>query len=429
MNELKYPHLFLFTYNLGINVSQTGNTKFPKEGEEEFARNLAVEGFSTNRFSLADTEANLFCCAAATSESQNSQPLSCFQDFKDKINSKFRPTANLHKTWMLVGYSPEINQENAKELAKEAYKSFFSHQKWPSDCEAGQFMGATIFEIWKSDQNWQNLAAEENSRILIIIFPDQEIMTKIAAFSEDWVKLFYYRNKILLAYSDVLQIKAKLDLPTNFFPAEITLPNQDDNLENLKIKFSKNIENLYALIPNLALLEAQNQTIKDNLHNYEERLNKIEKKARDIENGVDTQLNCLRFFIENVKHKYQVQVDKEITILTSSLKVKENVINTLRGMVEIQQIESDRNLELEIARIGIAIGAASVTASLVTPLVEVFTPFPSKKIDGDKVIVIPANVGLNFGLALIISLIIGVICGPLRGWLWLRWLRWRSRRK
>jgi hypothetical protein len=429
MNELKYPHLFLFTYNLGINVSQTGNTKFPKEGEEEFAGNLAVKGFSTNRFSLADTEANLFCCAAATSESQNSQPLSCFQDFKDKINSKFRPTANLHKTWMLVGYSPEINQENAKIIAKEAYQSFVSHQKWPSDCEAGQFMGATIFEIWKSDQNWQNLAAEENSRIVIIIFPDQEIMTKIAAFSEDWVKLFYYRNKILLAYSDVLQIKAKLDLPTNFFPAEITLPNQDDNLENLKIKFSKNIENLYALIPNLALLEAQNQTIKDNLHNYEERLNKIEKKARDIENGVDTQLNCLRVFIKNVKHKYQVQVDKEIAILTSSLKVKENVINTLRGMVEIQQIESDRNLQLEIATFGIGLGAASATASIVTPLVEVITPFPTKKIENGKEILIPANAVLNFGLALIISAAIGAIgiaCGFAGGKLW---SRMRSRRK
>ncbi len=86
MNELKYPHLFLFTYNWKdqlnsqeVSSNEKGSIRF-----SDVAGNLPIQGFSKG-FSLTDVEANLFCCAADDSESENSQSLSCFQDFKVKI--------------------------------------------------------------------------------------------------------------------------------------------------------------------------------------------------------------------------------------------------------------------------------------------------------------------------------------------------------
>ena len=436
MNELKYPHLFLFTYNWKnqLNSQEVSSNEQGYIPFSDIAGNLAIEGFSKG-FSLTDTEANLFCCAAATSESQNSYPLSCFQDFKDKINSKFTPTANLHKTWMLLGYLPEnIEPKDAKILAKNAYESFLPSKKWPEP-QAGKFMEGTTFEIWDAAQNWQNLAAEENSRIVIIIFRDKEPMSKIFHFYEDWVYLFYYRNKILWAYSNNLQMKAKLDLSAHFFPTASNLPvsqslsinnTTDRNLENLKKDLSKNLLILSKLTANLADFESQHQTIQTNLYNYKERLNEIETKARKEGERLPTKLDCLSFFSEIAQYKYQAQIDKEIASITSRVKVWEKGIDTLRAMVESKQIESDRNLELEIARIGIGLGAASAVASLAAPLVEVITPFPAKKIEKGKEILIPANAVFNFGLALLLSAAIGIACGYVGGKLW-SMLRSRSK--
>ncbi len=436
MNELKYPHLFLFTYNWKdkLNSQEVSSNEKGYIPFSDVAGNLAIQGFSKG-FSLTDVEANLFCCAAADSESQNSQLLSCFQDFKDKINSKFTPTANLHKTWMLLGYLPEnIDPKDAKIVAKNAYESFLPSKKWP-ETQAGKFMGGIIFEIWDAAQNWQNLAAEENSRIVIIIFRDKEPMTKNWDFYEDWVNLFYYRNKILWAYSNTLQVKAKLNFPANFFPTASNLPvsqslsvnnTTERNLEDLKKDLSKNLLVLSKFTANIAYFESQHQTIQTNLHNYKERLNDIEIKARKEGEGLATQLDCLSYFSEIAQDKYQAQIDKEIASLTSSVKVWETWIDNLRAMVESKQIESDRDLELEIARIGIAIGAASIAASFVEPLVAVITPFPAKKIENGKEILIPANAVFNFGFAFIISAAIGIACGYVGGKLW---SRMRSRRK
>ncbi|CBN56321.1 MULTISPECIES: hypothetical protein [Kamptonema] len=436
MNELKYPHLFLFTYNWKdrLNSQQVSSNEKGYIPFSDIAGNLPIQGFSKS-FSLTDVEANLFGCAAADSESQNSQSLSCFQDFKEKINSKFKPTANLHKTWMLLGYLPEnIDPKDAKIVAKNAYESFLPSKKW-SEPQAGKFMGGITFEIWDSAQNWQNLAAEENSRIAIIIFRDKITLEKISYFYEDWVNLFYYRNKILWAYSNNLQTKAKLDLSANFFPTASNLPvsqslslhhTTDRNLENLKKDLSKNLLILSKFTANLAYFESQHQTIQTNLHNYKERLNEIETKARKEGEGLPTQLDCLSFFSEIAQNKYQAQIDKEIASITSSVKVWETWIDTLRAMVESQQIESDRDLELEIARIGVGLGAASVVASLADPLVEVITPFPAKKIENGKEILIPANAVFNFGLALLLSAVIGIACGYAGGKLW-SWMRSRTK--
>ena len=422
MNKLKYPHLFLFTYHLKDNPSETGYIFFPEDGEKELTVNdkMIVEGFS-KRFSLENGEGNLFCCAAASTGSQEPQPLSCFKEFANTINSKFTPTANLHKTWMLVGHLPEgTAQENADTVAKDAYESF-SPEKWPSNPQVGEFMGAKIFELWKSDQNWENLAAEENSRIVIVIFPDKTNLEKINNFYEDWVNLFYYRNKILWAYSNTLQVTKKLNFPDKFFPTESNLVDSkalspdikdvtDENLENLKISLHKSMVAVNTSVSYLETLEFQRQTIKTNLHNYQKRLKTIEIKARKQEEKLSTKLDCFRYFSEIAQHKYLAQIDKDNTLIASSVRLREKWIDTVRGIVEIKQIQSNRNIERNIAIAGFAIGTASAAASCISPFIETITQRPLKKVES-KEILIPSNAWFNFWVAFWISFAVGIVFG------------------
>ncbi len=410
MNELKYPHLFLFTYHFN---HQPNLDNHPQKGETYFWIQLP----------LSDVKADLYCYSIASSESATPQPISCFRDFQKNINSKFHPTTELTKTWMLIGYLPEnIEPKDTTILAKNIYESF-SGEKCPQNPTPGEFMGGKIFEIWQPTQNWQDLTTEKNSRIVIIIFPNQTTLEKINKFYEDWVNLFYYRNKILWAYSNTLQ----LNLPANFFPSSSqTLSvnhHIDKNLENLKIELSQNLQTLSKFIADQTYLEIQQQTIKINLFNYKERLNSIEIKARN-EEQLNTELICLNDFSQIAQEKYQIQVEKDIDVLTSRVKVWNTWIDNLRAMVASKQIQSDRDLQLEIATFGIAIGVTSATASVISPLIEVITPFPAKKLEEGKEIMIPSNAVFNFGLSLIISIIMGIICGYFGGRLW--W-RWRSR--
>lgn len=199
-------------------------------------------------------------------------------------------------------------------------------------------------------------------------------------------------------------------------------------MQQLKEILKTNVEAFSDYVINLNYLEIQSSTLEVNLHNYQEYLNHIKSyiTTNNIKFG-DTDLNFLEDFSNLVQHKYQIQTKKDYESLFPGIAILENLLNTIRGIVEIEQAERDRRIEIQntnfqnaVAVVGVGVGTASVIVSAVSPFVESMTQLPSKDANNRP---LPANAWLNFGIVFIISIFIGALLG----WFTLVWLQ--SRRK
>lgn len=245
--------------------------------------------------------------------------------------------------------------------------------------------------VGQSPQKWNSL--EENNHVLILVYHDPKIMEDIhQKFYEDWMQLFCYRNKIVWAY---WQARGNITwLNENFFsldkvrknPAIKSLivdkkKNIDDiaqifNLESLQDALQDNSFILYEYVRKLSILKIHQQTIETNIDNYNERLDRIRDKAFKLKLDA-AKMELLESFSTIVAQKYKKTVEKEYISLSPGLGILQNLTETLRGYVQIQQAEIDRNIEHQNRRfadqntkfqnkltiVGVGLAAASVTAS------------------------------------------------------------------
>lgn len=174
-----------------------------------------------------------------------------------------------------------------------------------------------------------------------------------------WLRLFAYRSKIMWAYLQTREIKRRLqDSYKIIFNLAKTL-NQL-NLVGYENSLQTLAETLSSYVQNLNYLEIQLNTLKVNLYNYQKTLKDLSEKFPE------TQLTELSHFIEIVKEKYQAQIESDIASLSPGLRVLEDLINSIRGKIEIQRAKSDRNLNFIIAGASIGLATSGVTATILS---------------------------------------------------------------
>jgi hypothetical protein len=476
MSDLIYPTLELFVYNLGeglgdnqedikqrrdgflANLPQTIqdvlNPAFDKEstaGNPDYIEllklagaNAAFQEFDTslNNYALKgyyypvrlkDTYGLVLDCSI--DEKDIPQKLNCLRYLKQQADSI---QGDLGKTWIISGSLPTPNTDN-ETLAKNIYKALLAEEKAKNLTDVayealisqewqyrktGKFLSASVFEIWQTPQDWKSV--EENRHILIFLYPNLQTMEAAAQFYEDWMRLLCYRNKIIWAYCETQQLKRQLQ--SGFKTIRETIPTVQKKPELPKLQgiLEKNVETFSNYVINLNYLEIQRSTIEVNLQNYQEYVNGIKNYiTTNASKFGDTDLNFLEYFNNIVQNKYQAQVKKDYESLLPGIAILENLLNTIRGIVEIEQAERDRRIETQntnfqnaVAVVGVGVGTASVIASAVSPFIESITQLPSKDTNNKP---LPANAWLNFGLAFLIS----IAMGALLGWITLVWLRSR----
>lgn len=316
---------------------------------------------------LSDTYALLFDCSVDDKITPHS--LSCLQHLKSLADYK---NGNLGKTWMISGYlSPSAD---AEPLAKSAYEEFTSRE-WQNFTQ-GKFLGSTVFEVWNPPRKWQNVEAE-NHHVLIFLYPNLQTIQKTTSFYKLWLQLFCYRNKIIWAYGESHKIKKELQtLLANIKAKRFNIEHQfnKEQLQEIQ-KFLLIYPGLPSeYISKLSYLEILQQTINSNLASYQKYLNEIVEKANDLaKQDIRMEANDLKFmedFIQVVEQKYLSQLAQNYTNLSHGTKVLENLMGTMRGILEIERLERDRILTntltntVAIASIGVA--TSSITATIVS---------------------------------------------------------------
>lgn len=260
-------------------------------------------------------------------------------------------------------------------------------------------------------------SVEGNIHVLIFIYPNKESMENAAEFYDDWMRLFCYRNKILWAYSEIYCIKLKLKEGFRSIRETINILNNNFDLQKLKLILESNIQTYYKYVINLNYLEIQRGTIEINLYNYQEHLKYMDNYIKEnLTKFGDTDLKFFEDFSVIVQQKYLIQAKKDYENLTPAVNILENQLNSIRGIVEIEQAERDRRLETQntnfqnkIAVVGVAVATASLSTSVISPFVKDIYGLPSIKPLTYKQ-PFPEPI-FNMLLVLVLSTILGCIAG------------------
>lgn len=282
-----------------------------------------------------------------------------FQTLKNLAADK---QGNLGKTWIISCWLSGNDKTDLAVLAKQIYEDC-NFGEWQQP-KTGKFLGGDVFEIWRFPHNSQKV--EDNLHVLIILYPNRETFQAVAGYYDDWMRLFCYRNKIIWAYSQSRELKQRLESQyADIFKKAESLKKQ--NLKELQSSLQEIIETLSNYVSDINYLEIHLHTIKVNQRNYQELLKYIIVEAnKNKDKYGETELNCLAEFNRTVKQKYQLQIQEDHASLSPALRVLEDLISSIRGMVEAEQAQSDRALNYTIAIASFGLAASGVTATIIS---------------------------------------------------------------
>ncbi len=159
--------------------------------------------------------------------------------------------------------------------------------------------------------------------------------------------LLWSRHKILYAYhqsrycnDQAKQLYSDIEQEINKF-RKIAQLEQQERLEEFKELLIQLPEQSVNYKHYLRDLEDHKNTIQANLKNSYKFIEKLEKLP-------DCDLRFLQQFLDFAVDKLQTQIETDLSFLRSGEQLFQEVINNIRGIVAIDQIESDRSFQLKL---------------------------------------------------------------------------------
>jgi len=325
------------------------------------------------------------------------------EGFKSTIISRFNQPATIGQSWLVWGEL--TSSQDAFETANNCYDklNLVPNAKWDRDLKAsGQFLGANLYELWLPPGDRGNIS--QNYHVLICLFPNSgeaSISTtrdKITKLYPQFIRLFGYRNKVISAYQQSRQLKSDLkdafrkikeivsQLPEQVNAAKVDLKQLQENLVDCLTIFS-------AYAHHISELEIQESTIETNLKNYDKRLKTIAKTIGNQENELDFMTD----FSEFAQERYITQVKADNRSLSAGLRLLENAIETVEGIIEIERARADRTLNFTIGTVGVGIGTSGVAASIYASQIK-SPASPQNPMSATQVLVLSLLLGIAGGL-------------------------------
>jgi acetolactate synthase small subunit len=332
-----------------------------------------LEGY-TYPVKLGDTYSVQFDLSAKIETDEDNQVLSqkidCLEELKKELISRVNPPATIGQSWLVWGQLTPDNQD-VLETAKNCYSklNLFPKANWDTDFKiAGQFLGADFYELWVPPGDRGNIS--QNYHVLICLFPNNrtqsidDINHTVVQLYAHLRRLFAFRNKVIWAYTQSRQLKTGLKDAARTIQQIVSQLPQQVNAPKVDLKeLQKNLVDsltIFSVYANyISRLEEQENTIKTNLKNYKRRLETI---GKDMGNDADT-FKFMANFSDFAEEKYVWQVEADNRSLSAGLRLLENAIQTIEGIIEIERAKSDRTLNVTIAAAGVGIATSGVYAS------------------------------------------------------------------
>ncbi len=273
---------------------------------------------------------------------------------------------------------------------------------------SGQLFGSPIYEY----DNLQEKPSEQ-CHILVWLNRHPETLNLAQKTYCSFLNLLCCRSKILFAYHEARWcyhqtrgLYVELEQEAKLFKE---LPNQpEERLEQLKHKLTQIPPQMFKYAPYLRDIEDYKTAIATNAKNYEYWLGKIRESSLE-----DDDLEFLENFLSQTCQRFQDQIQVYISYLTPGQQLFEQMLGTIRGIVEIEQAESDRRLErtVQVIGTGLAVGAIVASSSPNSLREEpILPPLASYTLHPFFFSILE-----SFSAAIIAGIIAGLV-----GWLWTR---------
>ncbi|MEM9924236.1 MAG: hypothetical protein AAF915_10885 [Cyanobacteria bacterium P01_D01_bin.50] len=410
MSDIIYPTIKLYLYDLRNGLGQNSediennriiyksklpenitdslfefDTDFEADYVELLGKNKRIEKFSDEAYEgyyypvrLGDIYGLLLDCSVK--DQKIPHPANCFKYIKTQIDSKLNDrVATVGQTWMLTASLADFPSLCSESIASYCYQAVMPDGNWDEDLQGqGNFLGGQIFELWRyrlllKEENHNSSSQyslnssiqniQENQHVIIALYPNVATAEKAAEFIFDWMPLFCYRHKIMLASAQSRCLKQQLKKDFVFIQNNIKDITQASS-QKLELTTIRKILNnaqktLAEYSTNISYFDYQIRNIELNLENYKKRLSKFPIKASS------SNLNFLEQFSKFVESKDLIQIKKDYENLSPGSQLLEGLIQSIisvSSIIEIDEEERERSFQKNIAIFGISLASAGLVA-------------------------------------------------------------------
>ncbi|MEA5581316.1 hypothetical protein VB620_08190 [Nodularia harveyana UHCC-0300] len=280
---------------------------------------------------------------------------------------------------------------------------------------SGELFASQLFIYQVNDPNEPNNPVKQ-CQILILLNNHQANTLPLIENTYDQLrdllccyhKILYLNYQASQSYSNARTIYSYLEDKIKEFQTLIS--NSKTQISSLKQLLSEIPRKSFDYTRCLQDLQIHNTSIQTNIINYETCLNKITA----INNQTSPQF--WQDFLDKECQKWQKQIQTDINYLTPGQELFGQLVDTIRGIVEIKQAERDRSLENTIQILGIGLGGGAIVSGVIVQHID--------KINQPIPIISPQTPLNPFIASLILSIIASI------GWTFIAILGiWITKRK
>jgi flagellar biosynthesis chaperone FliJ len=301
------------------------------------------------------------------------QPIANLSKIQPEIKTKIDADnlkPKLGQTWLIWGQLAADNQDILA-TAKECYAGLNlpAMPNWDENklvINQGKFLDGIVFNLRYFPPQCQQI--DDGYHVLIILFPYNlkidASRDNVSQLYPQLIRLFAYRHKILWAYAQSRSLKSNLKQVAQSVQTTILDLNQTVASGKLNInKLPKNLEKppniMLKYTNNLNSLDDQGRTIKVNVGNYHKRMEKIKK----LDSNSDWEF--WQEFGEFTKEKFLEQIESDYVNLSPGLRLMENTIQTIQGVIDIEKTKSERILNQTVGIVGVGLATSQIARAVI----------------------------------------------------------------
>lgn len=261
--------------------------------------------------------------------------------------------ASLGQTLLFYAEVDSLWRED-RAIADACVAQLFHQQITPEFLAEGKLLGSSIFE-------YDTLTTDPTQQRHVLVWLNHHPLPSVEV-SGHILYLMLCRHKILYAYEQsrwcdrqAKQIYSKLD--QKFVQKFTQIAQAPDHLRQFQIWLQEDLPSMaFEYARHLRDLSDHTTTIQTNLENYQSQMAKLARLP-----GND--LIFLQQFSNLAQNKFlrQIQVDQEY--LLPGQAIFQQLIETIRGLAELEQAENDRRLERTIQVVGVGLGIGAIFGS------------------------------------------------------------------
>jgi len=257
------------------------------------------------------------------------------------------------------------NEESLQNFASDCVKALISAEKFQElelSCQSkGKLLGSPIFE-YNNDSDYP----KKQCHILIWLNtnPQTTELENSGEYYHPLINLLLCRSKIIYVHNQANWCNQQARKEYS------KLENTLSEFNEIKHSISNNFEKLQQWLTNvpevsfeyaryLRDLQVHKTTIETNIRNYHLHLGAVDKLFDEDD------LEFLSIFPKLVQSVYIEQINIDLAYLTPANEFFKQMIETIRGVVEIEEAKRDQSLEITVKRLGFALGGGAIISGVV----------------------------------------------------------------